>query len=1091
MTDPAGQVTTYAYGEFDNLLSVTYPDDAVRHYHYEDTSLPVALTGITDENGDRYATYQYQADGRAIATGHAGGADLHTLTYNPDGSTTVTDPLGTQRTHNFTTILGVVKSAGQSQPGGSGCGPASSATTYDANGNIASRADFNGNKTCYAYDLARNLETARVEGLASGSSCPANPATYVPAANTAERKILTEWHPTFRLPTKVTEAGRETTTVYDTRGNVTSHSVKDTATGKTRTTSTAYTFHASVPGVLVQKIENGPRTDVVDTTTTDYYAPDENCEGGHFGCRGQIKQITNALGHITTYNEYDAHGHVLRMTDPNGLVTAMTYTPRGWLQTRDVGGELSRFDYDGVGQITKHTRPDGSFAQYQYDAAHRLTSITDSLGNKITYTLDAAGNRIKEDITDPAGTLAQTQRREYDALNRLWKDIGTQGQTTRYEYDAQGNRKLVADPLNHATTSQYDPLDRLVRTIDPAGGQTTQTPDALDRIASVTDPKGVATTYTYNGFGEVIREVSADRGTTDYTYNDAGSLTSRKDARGITLGYGRDVLERLTSITSRAGDAIRFEATLAYDKGINALGRLTSVNSNGGGYQRYRYDGLGRLVHKEEGLGGELSHDLVYDPAGRLVQQTLPSGTVVTTGHGNDGRPVEIRVNGAVLISNIVYQPFGAPKAWTWGNGQPYTRSFDADGRLNQHPLGSDTRLITFDAASRITGFTHINPGLNRAYGYDPADRLIHEVDNVGATLWDYDPNGNRLRSQPGSANYAYTYPATGNRLSSVAGPVPRTYTYDAMGNVIGDGTFTYSYSRLGRLASVWQGSLRKAAYGVNALGQRTSKTANGITTLFVYDEAGHLLGEYDGALALIQETVWLDDIPVVVLKKTPQGQIQIYYIHTDHLNTPRAILDSSNRVVWKWNSNAFGQGHPEEDPDGDGAKFEYNPRFPGQYYDKETLRHYNYYRSAYNPGTGRYEEADPIGLAGGINLYLYANAAPTMYTDPLGLLVGGTTFSAGMRGISTNNAVSVGFAPVNGAILDGGCYAKCKAQEAATVGTCGSSGASIGATVGGVLGGLAGLAPGARIGGGIGSLACGEALDFKCEERCKKCDFP
>lgn len=95
------------------------------------------------------------------------------------------------------------------------------------------------------------------------------------------------------------------------------------------------------------------------------------------------------------------------------------------------------------------------------------------------------------------------------------------------------------------------------------------------------------------------------------------------------------------------------------------------------------------------------------------------------------------------------------------------------------------------------------------------------------------------------------------------------------------------------------------------------------------------------------------------------------------------------------------------------------------------------------------------------------------------------------MRGISTGNAVSVGFAPVKGAILDGGCYAKCKAQEAVTVGTCGSAGASLGGTIGGVLGGSAGLKIGASVGGEIGALACGEALDFKCEERCKKCDFP
>ncbi|MDP1928641.1 MAG: RHS repeat-associated core domain-containing protein [Thiobacillus sp.] len=1006
VTDPVGGLITYGYDAQSNLVSVQYPDGKTKTYHYNEpahtsgANLPHALTGITDENGVRYATYQYAVGGETISTGHAAGADLHQLTYNPDGSTTVTDPLGAQRIHTFTTILGVVKSTGQSQPGGSGCGAASSATTYDANGNVASRADFNGHKTCYAYDLTRNLETARVEGLAAGASCPTNLVTYTPAANSAERKILTEWSTSFRLPTKVTEAGRETSTVYDSHGNVTSTSIKDTALNKTRSWSTAYTYHASVPGMLVQKVDNGPRTDVADLTTTDYYLPDENCLGGHAGCRGQVRQIANALGHVTQLTRYTAHGQPEEIVDPNGLVTTLTYDARQRLLTRTAGSETTGYDYDGVGQLIKLTQPDGSFVGYEYDPAHRLTRIADALGNQIVYTLDPAGNRIKEDMLDPAGTLAQTQRREYDTLNRLWKDIGAQGQTTAYQYDAQGNRKQVSDPLNHATASQYDALDRLILTVDPAGGQTVQTPDALDRLASVTDPKGVATATTYNAFGEVVREVSPDRGTIDYTYNDAGALvSSKRSGEFFTLYYTRDALNRLTGISSSTSDILKIEASLFYDEGSSGRGRLTSVNSYGGGYQRYRYDAHGRLLHMEEGLSGQLALDRVYDPAGRPLQATYPSGTVISAAYGLDGRPVELRVNGAVLLSDIVYHPFGAPKAWTWSNGTAYTRSFDADGRTSQYLLGTDTRLITYDDASRITHTGHANPGLNRDYGYDVLDHIIHETDSVGPSRWTYDPNGNRTSSQPGTASYAYAYPSTSNRLTSVAGPNPKTYTYNAAGNMVGDGVYTYNYDKFGRLASVWHGSVRKASYSVNGLGQRTSKTVGGVTTLFFYDEAGRLLGEYDGTRALIQETVWLDDLPIAVLKKNPStGQTEVYRIHADHINTPRAILDSADRIVWKWHSNAFGQGQPEEDPDGDGKTFVYNLRFPGQYFDRETGLHYNYFRD-YDSTTGRYIEADPIGLNGGMNVYAYVDGNPIGYVDPLGLWSIGFEGYAGLGG--------------------------------------------------------------------------------------------
>ena len=88
--------------------------------------------------------------------------------------------------------------------------------------------------------------------------------------------------------------------------------------------------------------------------------------------------------------------------------------------------------------------------------------------------------------------------------------------------------------------------------------------------------------------------------------------------------------------------------------------------------------------------------------------------------------------------------------------------------------------------------------------------------------------------------------------------------------------------------------------------------------------------------------------------------------------------------MVWSWESEAFGNSLPDQNPSGLG-EFVFNLRFPGQYYDAETGLHYNMARS-YNPKTGRYDENDPIGLAGGINTYGYAGDNPLRYIDPLGL---------------------------------------------------------------------------------------------------------
>ena len=150
--------------------------------------------------------------------------------------------------------------------------------------------------------------------------------------------------------------------------------------------------------------------------------------------------------------------------------------------------------------------------------------------------------------------------------------------------------------------------------------------------------------------------------------------------------------------------------------------------------------------------------------------------------------------------------------------------------------------------------------------------------------------------------------------------------------------------------------------------------------TYFAYNESGQLIGEYDEAGAAKQEIVYLEGTPVAML----QGDI-VYYIHTDHLSTPRAMTDSSGTVVWSWEAKPFGDSVPNEDPDGDSTKVTLNLRFPGQYYDQETGLYYNYYRY-YDPNTGRYITSDPIGLLGGLNTYGYVGANPLAFVDPKGL---------------------------------------------------------------------------------------------------------
>jgi RHS repeat-associated protein len=215
-------------------------------------------------------------------------------------------------------------------------------------------------------------------------------------------------------------------------------------------------------------------------------------------------------------------------------------------------------------------------------------------------------------------------------------------------------------------------------------------------------------------------------------------------------------------------------------------------------------------------------------------------------------------------------------------------------------------------------------------------------------------------------------------------GPRTRTkYLYDAAGNTNSYSNLTFTYNNAGRESGVTVGRA-SSSYVYNALGQMIQKSVGSTVTLLMYDEAGHLLGEYSSTGALIQETVWMGDIPVATLR--PNGStISIYYVHTDQLNAPRKITrPSDNGLMWRWDADPFGTAAPNQNPASLGT-FIYNLRFPGQYYQAETGLNYNYFRD-YDPATGRYIESDPIGLRAGVNTYAYANNNPLSRTDPFGL---------------------------------------------------------------------------------------------------------
>jgi RHS repeat-associated protein len=990
VTDPDANSIDFTYDANDNLTSVTYPDSTSRIYGYTTYTVPL-LTQITDENGVAFANWTYVPDGSRVASSvHAGGVD----SYSFGGSSTartVTDPFGTTRTYYQQLLHGVYRDSGADQHCPR-CGEVK-ARTFDANANVTSRKDFNDRLTCYAYDTTRNLETTRVEGFASSvTSCPGSLSSYTPAGGTRERKITTAWHSTLRIPTSITEANSTTSFTHDANGNVLTRTVTDTSVTPNVSRTWTYTYNA-FGRVLT---EDGPRTDVADLTTYTYYT----CTTG-FQC-GQLNTIANALSHVTTYDAYNAHGQPTQITDANNLVSTLAYDTRQRLTDRCVGGtlpsctsgELTEIDYWPTGLLKKVTSPDGSFIEYTYDNAHRLTEIEDSTGNRIVYTLDAMGNRTAENTYDPSSNLKRTHTQVFNSLNQLWKDVnaaGTSAVTTIFGYDNNGNQTTTAAPLSRSSTNAYDELNRLNQITDPASGVTAFAYDANDNLMQVTDPRSLVTSYTHTGFGDLKTQVSPDTGTTTNTYDSGGNLDTSTDARGAVADYAYDALNRVTSVSHTLASVTDQTISYTYDGGSNQTGHLTGA-SDANHSLSWTYDAQGRVTGKGQTVSSiTKSIGYGYNADGQLASIVLPSGKTITYGYNANNQVSSVTLNGSpnvTILSNITYDPFGPITGWTWGNSTTASRVFDADGKLTSI-TSSGQRTFGYDDAFRITGVTDVADGTKSwTLGYDLLDRLNAATKTALTIGYTYDANGNRL-SQNGTSASTYTMSGSSNKLTSTSGVLSRSYSYDAVGNTTASGATVHSYNNANRMKTGRLAGASDTTYVYNALGQRVKKSGGAIASplYFMYDEAGHLVGEYDSSGNLIQETVWLGDMPVATLRPNG-GNVDVFYVHTDQLNTPRKVSrPSDNALRWKWDPTPFGEGVPDQNPAGVGA-FVYNLRFPGQQFDVEANLNYNYFRD-YDPAKGGYIQSDPIGLFGGVNTYAYVLGDPLRRIDPTGLVPG------------------------------------------------------------------------------------------------------
>ncbi|KAG9602228.1 hypothetical protein KCV01_g7290, partial [Aureobasidium melanogenum] len=1026
LTLPDGGTIVYDYDSAGNLVSVTYPDSKTRRYVYNEPDLAhgdklaYSMTGLIDENGVRYDSTDYDNLGRANWTATAGGTGKVSMQYNSDGSTDVTYPLGFVSHQGHTTVQQLARVGNVDKPCGE-CGQTYASRTYDAQSRPATYTDFKGHVRATTYDL---------NGLLTRS---------VDAQGTAEERTTdTVWNTSLRVPLTRTVKNHAGTVIqseswnYNARGQVTAECTIDpglssnyTCGSQTNAPSgirqSRYTYCDAVDttqcpltGLLLST--DGPRTDVNDITRMRYYVTTDESGCGQSGgtCHraGDLYQTVDAAGHIATILAYDKAGRIVRQSDANGVITDLAYTPRGWLTRRTVranaDGSTSNADavtimaYDPTGTLHSVTDPDNVTVTYGYDDAHRLTDITDGLGNRIHYTLDAAGNRTKEETLDASHTLRRSVTRIYNSLGQLITVKDGLGQTVfdasaDGSYDANGNLVQSRGALGAIHQDVVDALNRVVTSIDNANGADLATKDttnqyvfdALDRLTTVTDPDGLSTHYGFDGFGNPSSLQSPDTGSSSATFDASGNTLTKTDAKGITVTNTYDALNRLVSasyVDTRANAAYHFDEanSITGCAASYPQGRLTRVVEPAV-TTTFCYDFQGQITEKRQTQGAVTDTvSYVHTRAGRLAAIGTPSGAVTEYSRDALGQIIAVTVTPAQgtatpAVTTATYLPFGPIASYTLGNGQTITRTYDANYRATDVVSPALNLHFSRDAAGNIVALgdaAGANPA-SETYQYDPLYRLTSTKDPSGNAIeaYTYSKSGDRLsKIAPGLATGTYNYQPGTHWLTRI-GSSPRAY--DANGSMTGyfvaGNAWGYGYDARGRLSTLQQGGNTVATYIYNAYGQRVLKSTN-IATRFVYDENSLLLGEYGPAS---REYLWMNSLPIGVVNGS-----SIDFVHADFLNTPRAVTNTQTATLWAWpvENNVFGEKSSQPS-----QIYIYNLRFPGQQYDAESGLMYNVNRD-YDPSSGRYIQSDPIGLNGGPSTYSYVGGNPFIHYDALGL---------------------------------------------------------------------------------------------------------
>ncbi|WP_166362084.1 calcium-binding protein [Pseudomonas akapageensis] len=686
---------------------------------------------------------------------------------------------------------------------------------------------------------------------------------------------------------------------------------------------------------------------------------------------GHLSQVVASNGDSLSFT-YNAAGRLTGMTDQAGHAVTYTYDPSNTLLT-DITTANGTTHYDYV------TAPGASFGMVsaitQADGLVQHFAY-DIQGRLSHYSTGAVVYSYAYDsangitITDASGAVTHVL---FNDRGQVAQIEDAQGHVSQLRYDADGNLTGIVNPDGTASSLVYDADGSPVSVQDALGGQVKFSYESgFGKLANVTDQRGNAIGYGYDDHGNLNKIAYADGSSKTYSYDAQGHLTGSLNRSGDGISYSYDARGQLITKTYADGSS----ASYTWD----ARGNLTSA-TDADSHTAYQYDAADRLIKVTDAAGRFLSYS--YDTAGHRTQMVDQAGHVTHYSYNADGQLAELTDGAGNLIARYSYDNTGHLARGDNGNGTYTSYQYDAAGQL--------THLVNFKADGTVNS--------RFDYSYDVMGRRTDVSTLDGNTHYDYDAIGQLTGvSLPDGRHIEYRYDAAGNRLSvSDNGSTDNyvtnnlnqytqsgnaTFAYDADGNLqskTANGiTTTYGYDAENRLISVAMPG-DSWAYEYDALGNRIASIHSGIRTDYQLDPIGmvNVAAEYD--VAGNQLAVYSYGVGLESLISAANG---VSYYDFDAIGSTMGLTNTNGAYVNQYRYMPFGESLSTSETVAN--PFEY----VGQWGVMDEGNGLDFMRARfYSSDTSKFISNDPLDIYGSLlNLTNYAMNNPVLLNDPLGL---------------------------------------------------------------------------------------------------------